>query len=114
MNRINKTASRNNPAFWLFISFFSSAFLLLLWATNDRTVRNVTLVLLGTVFMVVILRFPLMGIAIIVASTPIVELLPRVSFISSALIPLGGMTLFALLIYERNRDTTKWTISSLE
>jgi O-antigen ligase len=114
VNRVNKRASRNNPAFWLFVSFFSSAFILLLWATNDRTIRNVAFFLLGTVFMVVILRFPLIGIALIVASTPIVELLPQVSFISSALIPLGGVTLFALIIYDRHRETTKWSISSLE
>jgi O-antigen ligase len=114
VNRINKTASRNDPAFWLFVSFFSSAFILLLWATDDKTVRNISFLLLGTVFMVVILRFPLIGIAIIVASTPIVELLPQVSFISSALIPLGGVTLFALIIYDRHRSTTKSSISSLE
>ena len=66
------------------------------------------------VFVVVILRFPLMGIAIIVASTPIVELLPQVSFISSALIPIGGITLFALILYERHRSTARWSVSSLE
>jgi O-antigen ligase len=114
VNRINRTASRNNQAFWLFVSFFSSAFLLLLWATNDKTIRNIIFLLLGTVFAVVILRFPLIGIAIIVTSTPIVELLPQVSFISSALIPLGGITLFALIVYDRDRNTTRWNISSLE
>jgi O-antigen ligase len=114
VNRVHKRTDRNSQAFWLFISFFFSAFVLLLWMTRDETVENIVLLLLAILSGVVILRFPLLGIAIIVASTPIVELLPQVSVISSALIPIGGFTLFALIMDERNRHLTRWKLSSVE
>lgn len=114
MNRINKRTDRNSLAFWFFVSFFSSAFILLLWVIEDEVIKNVVLLLLAIVFGVIVLRFPLLGIAIIVVSTPIVELLPRVSFISSALIPIGGFTLFALIMDDRDRHLERWRLSSVE
>jgi O-antigen ligase len=114
MNRIRKTTNRNEYFFWFFVVFFSSALGILFWMATDETVKNVVLLLLGMVLAIVILRFPLVGFGILIASTPLVELLPRVSFVSSILVPLGGLTLFAFFANKGQRDSIQWRLSSVE
>ncbi len=114
MNRIRRTTNRNEYSFWLFVVFFCLAFGTLFWMASNETVKNVSLLLLGVVLAVVILRFPIIGFGMLLVSTPLIGLLPRVSFVSSILIPLGGLTLFAFFASGQQRDVKQWRLSSVE
>lgn len=106
--------TKSARAFWFFIVLLASGLGLILLMTHDEPARNLLIALLGGLLAIVILRFPAIGLGMVVASAPIVELFPQVPLISSVLIPLGGFTVFAFLMRKKRPSVRDWKLSPIE
>jgi O-antigen ligase len=70
---------------------------------EDILTRIVLVFIIGIILVIVIKR-PYYGIILTLISLPIIELLPKFPFLSSAIIPVGGATVIGALFQSKNKN----------
>lgn len=103
MNTINVTNNRKAQLFWLSII----SFLLALWLgtlmTDSDSIKNFILIITAVIFMSIVFKFPLIGVGFVIVSINIVDLLPAIPIVSSAVPLIGAITLISFFA-QRERD----------
>jgi O-antigen ligase len=86
-----------------------ASFLGVLWGTMEANepVRIVFTVCMGSLIGIMVLAYPLVGVALTITSTAIVELLPSIPALTSVIPLLGLLTIAAYIIQELPEDYRK-------
>ena len=106
--------TNKNLPFWLIMGAFYSAAILLFAFTENHTLSSISTIFLGLLTGIVIIRFPIFGFGLVIDSTILADLLPKISVLSSIIPLVGVITIFSYLINKPYRNSIKWNLSTVE
>lgn len=116
MNRTHRDTNRSEKFFWLSISMILLSLGALAWMVGDLSGSSPFIWMMGILLIVVVLRYPLVGFGFVIVSTTIVELLPRISLLSSVIPLIGAGTLLIFFVQQKQsgQDLREWHFTSVE
>ena len=88
--------------FWLFLFALMAAMGLLVFLIDNTAVRNVIMGVAGVLTAISLIRFPVVGLGLVIGSTPIIALFPKIPFFTS-FVPLIGILTFLGFLLTRGR-----------
>ena len=74
---------------------------------------NLSILLVGVLVFILIVKNPIWGVAILISLEPIIDLLPKIKFLSSVSVLVGGITLASYFLQRSTKTSTKKSIPAL-
>lgn len=111
----NHTSIKNkNALFWMMISAFSLALIMLFFTIEPGIVANVVIILLGVIGAILIFRLPIIGLSLVILSTVVADILPPIPLLTSLNPLIGLLTIFAYFANGKYRKKINWDFSQVE
>ena len=114
MNNYSHRQTGRNVEFWLMMAAFYAAVFPIFIFSDSQILSSVATILVGIFTAIVIFRFPIVGFGLVINSTILADILPKISLLSSITPLLGIITITAYFLNKKYRESIHWNLKPVE